>query len=204
MIIAEDFKLCCKLLLSKNAEDKELDCPNRFCECIDMINIAHQPFIKECTSAKLPQCEITISPWGHDDKLREDVGIILVFKKNVILGGGGIAIFSILSFISLCGFGYLVFICVLYRCCQNKNEEIQVEENYYVDTLAAIDGGYEYSEASIAATTTPHSTITQTTQTITQIPLQQQENQPNSFTTPSASTGDKTKEMTTTISIDKS
>uniref|UniRef100_A0AC34FCX3 Uncharacterized protein n=1 Tax=Panagrolaimus sp. ES5 TaxID=591445 RepID=A0AC34FCX3_9BILA len=206
-VIVEDFKLCCNLMLSKNREDKELDCPNRFCECIDMINLVHRPFIKECRSEKLPQCEITTSPWGHDDELREDVGTILVLKKNVILGGWGIAIFTILSLISLGGFGYLVFICVLYRCCRKKNDEIQVEENYYVDNpaTASIDGGgYEYSDASIAATTTPHSAITQTTQSITQIPhQQQQQEQPKQQ--PSGSTGDtKTKEMTTTISIDKS
>uniref|UniRef100_A0A914PB07 Uncharacterized protein n=1 Tax=Panagrolaimus davidi TaxID=227884 RepID=A0A914PB07_9BILA len=200
--VIEDFKLCCDLLLSKNKENEELDCPNRFCNCIDMINIVHGPFIKECTSSKLPQCEITSSPWGHMDNLREDVGIILVLNKNVLLGGGGIAIFTILCFISLCGFGYLVFICVLYRCCKsNKNDEIYQDEEYYAEN-ATFDGavfdGYELSDGSVAATTITPQNQTETTQTITIKEIQI--NQPNS--TNSGSSNTKTKEIINTVSVD--
>lgn len=94
-----DFKLCCNLFLSKNKHNENLGMGNRYCECLDMINIVHQPLIKECISSKLPQCKNTYSPWGHDDGLREDVGVILVYNQNVLLGGGGIAIFTILSLV---------------------------------------------------------------------------------------------------------
>ena len=81
--------------------DADLDCSNRFCECLDMINIVHEPFSMECISSQLQFCESTTSPWGHDDtKFYNDVGFIRVYKSNVFLGGWGITFFTILTFVS--------------------------------------------------------------------------------------------------------
>lgn len=81
----------------------------------------------------------------------------------------------------------------MYRFCQNNSDEIQVAEIYAVTDAFE---KYEFSEAStVAATATPQS-ATQTTQSITQIPPQQQQQ------APSGSGNTKTKEGTNTISME--
>uniref|UniRef100_A0A7E4VSU3 Chondroitin proteoglycan 4 domain-containing protein n=1 Tax=Panagrellus redivivus TaxID=6233 RepID=A0A7E4VSU3_PANRE len=168
--IVDHFKLCCEMMTtcSKLPEDTskedEKECIDRFCGCLDMINIVHEPRITECMSSKLPVCKQTTSIWGHDVSwLEDDIGFMRVVNRNVILGRAGIAAFSIALILSTASFAFLVYVCISYRCCKKPKPaepvppaEPEVATAYYPTEVPSIipDAGDTTAQTPPANNTT--------------------------------------------------